>query len=283
MADVNAPQGQTTADLTLPDSDPLGTHTPDLGATTTLKSGALFMITQTSGDVPAQSARTGRHGLGLYFHDTRFLNEKRMQVNGRPMTLLFESADLGDRCTRELTNPDLPLHDGGGIIHKETIGLHVDTTLDGEVREVLTFRSFSREELKVTLTLGYGSDFDDIFTVRGMAQGARGRLDEPQADGAVVRLGYTGADDRRRTTEITFDPPPDSIGAVCATFHLSLAPGAAQRLEVVFRLADQPLSAAADGLEVSPNPRWCGSSPHGTTCGPSASPRSRPLPCRRRR
>ena len=260
MADVNAPQGQTTADLTLPDSDPLGTHTPDLGATTTLKSGALFMITQTSGDVPAQSARTGRHGLGLYFHDTRFLNEKRMQVNGRPMTLLFESADLGDRCTRELTNPDLPLHDGGGIIHKETIGLHVDTTLDGEVREVLTFRSFSREELKVTLTLGYGSDFDDIFTVRGMAPGARGRLDEPQADGAVVRLGYTGADDRRRTTEITFDPPPDSIGAACATFHLSLAPGAAQRLEVVFRLADQPLSAAADGLEVSPNPVATGAS-----------------------
>ena len=138
-----APRG-TAADPSAPDPDPLGTNTPDLGATTTLKSGALFMVTQTSGDVPA-SAHTGPHGLGLYFHDTRYLDEKRMHLNGRPMTLLFESADLGDRCTRELTNPELAIDGGGGIIHKETIGLHVDTSLNGEVREVLTFRNFSRE------------------------------------------------------------------------------------------------------------------------------------------
>jgi glycogen debranching enzyme len=140
------------------------------------------MVTQTSGDVPAQSSRTGPHGLGLYFHDTRFLDEKRMHVNGRPMTLLFESADLGDRWTRELTNPDLPVQ-GGGTIQKETIGLHVDTTLGAEVREVLTFRNFSREPLEVTLTLAYGSDFDDIFTVRGMPPGARGRLGDDGGDG----------------------------------------------------------------------------------------------------
>ena len=199
------------------------------------------MVTQTSGDVPAQSAHTGRHGLGLYFHDTRYLDEKRMHLNGRPMTLLFESADLGDRCTRELTNPELAIDGGGGIIHKETIGLHVDTSLNGEVREVLTFRNFSREPVGVTLTLAYGSHFDDIFTVRGMAEGARGRLEAPHVDGAVVRLGYVGADDHRRTTEITFDPPPSTMNGTCATFHLDLPPGAAQRLDVVFRLADEPL------------------------------------------
>lgn len=254
MADLDAHAGQTNADLTTPDPDPMATHTADLGETTTLKSGALFMITQASGDVPVQSARTGRHGLGLYFHDTRFLDEKRMQVNGRPMTLLFESADLGDRCTRELTNPELPVPGGDGIIHKETIGLHVDTTLDREVREVLTFRNFSREPLELTLTLAYGSDFDDIFTVRGMTPGARGRLDDPQAEVGVLRLGYTGADHRRRTTEITFDPPPASIGGGCATFPLSLAAGAAERLEVVLRLADTPVNATGDDLEVSPNP-----------------------------
>jgi len=253
MADVNTPGEQTSADTATSDPDPLGTHTPDLGATTTLKSGALFMVTQVSGDVPAPSARAGRHGLGLYFHDTRFLNEKRMHVSGRPMTLLFESADLGDRCTRELTNPELPVQ-GGGIIHKETIGLHVDTSLNGEVREVLTFRSFAREPLEVTLTLAYGSDFDDIFTVRGMAPGARGRLDDPQAGDGVLLLGYTGADDHRRTTEITFNPVPANISGGCATFLLRLAPGVAQRVEVVFRLADRPLLVTADGLETSPNP-----------------------------
>src|SRR3954467_12789645 len=102
-------QGMGHVGATPADPDALGTHAADLGPTTTLKSGALFMVTQTSGDVPAQSARTGRHGLGGFFHDPRFLNEKRLHVNGRPMTLLFASTDLGDRCPRELTNPDLPV------------------------------------------------------------------------------------------------------------------------------------------------------------------------------
>ena len=254
MADRDADPRQTVADAATTDRDPLGTHTADLGGTTTLKSGALFLVTQPSGDVPAESVRAGRHGLGLYFHDTRFLDEKRMHLNGRPMTLLFESADLGDRCTRELTNPELPGPGGVGVIHKETIGLHVETTLDGEVREVLTFRNFSRKPLDVTLTLAYGSGFDDIFTVRGMTPGARGRLDDPQVEGGVLRLGYTGADHRRRTTEISFDPPPASIGGNRATFRLSLVPGAAQRIEVVLRLEDKPVRPADDGLEVSPMP-----------------------------
>ena len=254
MAETEAHTGSAPADGSTPDPDPLGTHSPDLGGTTTLKSGSLFLVTQTSGDMPGPSARTGPHGLGLYFHDTRFLHEKRMHVNGRPMTLLFESADRGDRCTRELTNPELPVLRGEGTIHREVIGLHVDTTLNGEVREVLTFRNFSRERVEVTLTLAYGADFGDMFSVRGMKPGARGRLDEPHAEDGVLRLGYTGADHRRRTTEITFDPPPASIGGACATFHLALDPGRAQRLEVIFRLADTPLFEAHDGLEVSPEP-----------------------------
>lgn len=250
MAELDIQLGQGV-DWTLQDPDPLGTNMPDLGATTTLKSGALFLVTQASGDMPAQSSRTGRHGLGLYFHDTRFLDEKRMRVNGRPMTLLFESADLGDRCTRELTNPELRLS-GDGVIHKETIGLHIDTTLDGEMREVLTFRNFSLEPLEVTLTLAYGSDFDDIFTVRGMTPGERGQVDDPHSEGGVLQLGYTGADHRRRTTEITFDPPPASLRGNCATYSLELAPGGAQRLSVAIRLEDIPVGGTDDDLESSP-------------------------------
>src|SRR5436190_2631618 len=254
MAEMEDHTGNADADVTMPAPDPLATQSPDLGGTTTLKSGSLFMVTQSSGDLPGPSPRTRPHGLGLYFHDTRFLHEKRMQVNGRPMTLLFESADLGDHCTREFTNPALPVLRAEGTIHKEVIGLHVDTTLNGEVREVLTFRNFSRERVEVTLTLAYGSDFADMFSVRGMKPGARGRLDEPHAENGVLRLGYAGADYRRRTTEITFDPPPASIGAACATFPLILDPGGAQRLDVVIRVSDKPLREAHDGLEVSPEP-----------------------------
>ncbi|MBW8730122.1 MAG: amylo-alpha-1,6-glucosidase, partial [Terrabacter sp.] len=136
----------------------------------------------------------------------------------------------------------------------ETIGLHIETSLNGEVREVLDFRNFAREPHEVSVTLAYGSDFEDIFTVRGMPPGAAGRHDDPQVDGGVLMLGYTGADGHRRTTEVSFDPAPARIGGGCATFHLSLAPGAVQRLEVVVRLTDTPLVAGQDGLEVAPYP-----------------------------
>ena len=66
------------------------------------------------------------------------------------------SADLGDRCTRELTNPELPRPNGSGPIHKETVGMHVETVLDHEVRETLTLRNFGHEALSLTLTLAYG-------------------------------------------------------------------------------------------------------------------------------
>lgn len=243
MSDSQARTLPAPDDLTTPDVDPLGTHTPDLGDTTTLKSRTLFLVTETSGDVPAQSARVGRHGLGLYFHDTRFLDEKRMRVNGRPMTLLFESADLGDRCTRELTNPELPL-DGGDVLHKETVGVHIETSLGDEAREVLTFRNFSQDPLELTLTLAYGSGFDDIFTVRGMPPGARGELSPSLASGNTLRLSYSGADGRRRTTQIAFDPAPERFNGTCATFPLRLPAGGSQEVEVTITVTDRPIGGS---------------------------------------
>lgn len=223
-------------------SDELQIHANDLGDVLTLKVGPLFLLTQRSGDIPAPSVRTGRHGLGLYFRDTRYLDERRLHLNGRPMTLLLASADVGDRGTRELTNPELRL-EGGGVLHKETIGLHVDTTLDGTVREVLTFRNFGRVPVTVTLTLAYGSNFDDIFTVRGLPPGRRGKLHTPENRRGSLRLRYDGADDRRRSTRITFDPRPAHLDASCARFPLTLEPGESTVVTVTIIIADEPLGA----------------------------------------
>lgn len=223
-----------------PVGDRLQIHANDLGDVLTLKVGPLFLLTQSSGDIPAPSARTGRHGLGLYFRDTRYLDERRLHLNGRPMTLLLAAADIGDRGTRELTNPELAL-EGGAVLRKETIGLHVDTTIDGGVREVLTFRNFGRVPVPVTLTLAYGSHFDDIFTVRGLSPGRRGRLYEPQSRHGSLCLRYDGADDRRRTTRIGFEPRPAHLDDRCARFPLTLQPGESSVVTVTITIADEPL------------------------------------------
>src|SRR6476620_11039847 len=46
----------------------------EIGASLTLKQGALFMLTDDSGDIPPQIIGEHDRGLGLYFHDMRYLD-----------------------------------------------------------------------------------------------------------------------------------------------------------------------------------------------------------------
>ncbi len=49
----------------------------DIGASLTLKQGALFLLTDDSGDIPPQVIGEHDRGLGLYFHDMRHLMRRR--------------------------------------------------------------------------------------------------------------------------------------------------------------------------------------------------------------
>src|SRR5205085_1757650 len=69
--------------------------TGDIGAAVTLKEGALFLLTDRSGEIPAQTAPDQSRGLGLYFHDTRHLDEVTLRLNGAPPTLLLSTSEQG--------------------------------------------------------------------------------------------------------------------------------------------------------------------------------------------
>jgi glycogen debranching enzyme len=250
MSDVTAGQ-QGPAHQEPVQGDELAIRQSDLGAILTLKGGALFLLTDLAGDIPPQR-RDGRNGgLGLYFHDMRYLDEATLRLNGRPLTPLLASADLGYRGVCELTNPELTLDDGT-ILHKETIGLHVETTVGEELREVLAFRNFGRAPLDLTLTLTYGAHFDDVFTVRGLPPQQRGTLRAPEARPGAVRFRYDGADARRRTTTITFDPPPARFEGGRASIPLHLEPGATQIRTITVAVRDEPLSTDTGPLESRP-------------------------------
>lgn len=59
-------------------------HQSDLARTQTLKGGSLFLLTDETGSIPPQSAPAADRGLGLYFHDTRYLDTSLLLVNGLP-------------------------------------------------------------------------------------------------------------------------------------------------------------------------------------------------------
>ncbi len=209
----------------------------DIGASLTLKQGALFMLTDDSGDIPPQIIGEHDRGLGLYFHDMRYLDAAALRINGARFTPLLSASDLGHTGVFELTNPDLD--DGEGTtIPKETLGLRWKKTLSEHVRDELTLQNFGHDTADLTLTIEYDAHFDSMFTVRGAEPGERGTLHDPKATDDSLVFQYDGADGHRRTTTLSFDPKPTELDGRRITYRRRLAPGDARDFTITIAVAD---------------------------------------------
>src|ERR1041384_8445043 len=89
-----------------------------------LKQGDLFLIAAADGQVP--SART--HGLGLYYHDCRFLRTYELRLNDEPPICLGATVASGDRGAVQLTNPAIEA--SGGAIPRDTLDVEWSRAID---------------------------------------------------------------------------------------------------------------------------------------------------------
>lgn len=151
-----------------------------------IKNGSDFMILDPAGQMPEAE---GIVPYGLYRNDTRFLSRWTMTLNNRAPLLLKSSLtryggsfDYGFK-TRD-TLPDMDL------------GITRESVIAGGVFEEISVRNFDRIAKTVTLRLKAGSDFRDMFEVRGAVRKARGQTSDPLIDGAHGNLefSYTGLD-----------------------------------------------------------------------------------------
>src|SRR4051812_31033127 len=67
-----------------------------------IKREGLFFLMERDGSVPVHD----KHGLGLYYHDCRYLDGYELRVNGGAPSVLAVTASEGDRALLELTNAD---------------------------------------------------------------------------------------------------------------------------------------------------------------------------------
>jgi glycogen debranching enzyme len=205
----------------------------DLGDSLTTKSGSVFALCDTDGDIDLSR----NPGHGVYFHDVRFLDRATLRLDGRRLSVLLCQAE-GDRTICELTNPDIQLREGG-VLPKERIGLRRERRLGERVEETIEVHSYAAHELRLQLELEFECGFDDMFTVRGAPPGRRGEERPPRWDGDSLVLEYLGADGRRRSTALTFDPSPDERGPGCASYRLALAPRSRHAVRVRAELRDE--------------------------------------------
>lgn len=132
----------------------------------------------------------------------------------------------------DLTNPDL--YEGDRIcLLKDTV--HIGRTLflsDGSLRERIALTNHGAEEVRLTLSLAFASDFADIFEVRGVHRKSRGLAWSRTLGTGGVVLSYKGLDSVLRETALSFEPAPTAQTESVATYSLRLAPGARRTIFV---------------------------------------------------
>lgn len=174
---------------------------------TVLKENEVFLVCDVSGDIHA----LGREGQGLYFRDTRFLSMYEMTIDEMSISLLSAAGDQSFMGNLQFANDAGTLRDGTPI-GPRTISVRRNRFIRDGLHERIGFFSFNPFPLELTVRLAFGSDFRDMFDVRGYAKRRRhGLVAAPSTDGASIWLNYRGLDGVVRRTQISFESRPTEI------------------------------------------------------------------------
>jgi glycogen debranching enzyme len=205
-----------------------------------IKSGDLFLVCGRDGQVPI----SGNHGMGLYYHDCRFLCGFELLVAGEQPQSLAATASPGDRALVELTNRDIRTADGS-LIAKESLGLTLVREVAGETSAMYDELTIERRAMgtgDIDVELAFASRFDDVFAVRGAWGERLGRYQPPRWRDGALRFRYRGLDGIERTTELRFDPVPDERSEYRCRYRLHLMHGDPVVLRVSYAVGERPLA-----------------------------------------
>lgn len=187
-----------------------------------LKYGDTFAIVDSYGDIGASAGGSD----GLFHKDTRFLSHLELRVNGQQLLLLGSNQrDDNTLLSVDLTNPDFFV-DGKIVLQKDL--LHIARTMflwHGTAYQRLAVRNHSDKPIELSLSIHFGSDFADLFEVRGLQRARRGTAKREMIGPDRVVLVYQGLDSKTRRSTLTFDPPPTELTVGTATYRLVVAAG----------------------------------------------------------
>ncbi len=174
---------------------------------TVLKENEVFLVCDIAGDVQPLSGE----GQGLYFRDTRFLSMFEMSIDEMSISLLSSAGDQSFMGNLQFTNNPGTLQDGT-FLEARTISVRRNRFVRDGLHERIGFFSYSPVPVELTVRLAFGSDFRDMFEVRGYAKRSKpGIIAAPTVEGHTAWLNYKGGDGVIRRTQISFETPPTSI------------------------------------------------------------------------
>jgi glycogen debranching enzyme len=213
----------------------------NLAETVVIKDGNVFLVTMRDGRLPAG----GRHPLGLWFRDCRFLCVHELRICNRLPRLLSATDAAGTQAVHELTNPDLDLVDGERL-PGESLRLRVERTAEsaGTLRQRIMVRSYHRKPIRLPLELRLGADFQPMLELRGIVR----EHERPPPEAGPDGFSLLGRDKVLRTTRVRATPEPRRLGDGSLVFDLELEARGAIDLVVDFELSESSNGEAWPGV-----------------------------------
>jgi glycogen debranching enzyme len=172
-----------------------------------LKEHQMFLVSDAAGDIAAHNV----DGQGLYWRDTRFLSLYELRLGPGQPQLLSSTGEHNFMTTLQFGNPAFQTADGQ-TVPARSISIRRNRFLHSALHERVGMFNYNRFPVQIRVSLTVGSDFRDMFDVRGYATRSKhGAIDPPRLDGDTVMLGYTGLDGVRRETRIHVDRTPSEV------------------------------------------------------------------------
>jgi glycogen debranching enzyme len=212
-----------------------------------IKHDRMFLLTNRYGNI----APPGNCSLGLFEDDTRILSHYEIRAAGTPQA----------RLSTQIVQPylaqiDLAVTDhafgGNSWDPRHAIFLKRELILEDSLIERLTLTNYLIRPIDYWLELHIGSDFADIFEVRGWKREHRGEYFRPSVSSNAIDFAYRGRDGQRIDSQIQFRVTPDAIDARCARWAFRLEPGVPIELEWEVRGSHSrsvPLVVQGDAFE----------------------------------
>jgi glycogen debranching enzyme len=200
-------------------------YIPATGAATrprrTLKHDDTFIVVDVHGDIGTSAGGAD----GLFHADTRFVSRLELLLNDvQPLLLGCNVRDDNTSLNVDLTNPDV-YADGHLRLAKDT--LHIVRTIflwRDTAYQRFGIQNHADRAVEFSLSIGFDSDFADLFEVRGLRRLRRGRIARRVLSADAAVLIYDGLDGRARKTTLTFDPAPQELTTRAATYQIVLGP-----------------------------------------------------------
>lgn len=212
----------------------------------TLKSGDAFLVANVRGDLLGAN-----QAMGLYWHGTRFLRECNFFLEGHPLVMLSHHvSNMGLASQIDLTNPALKVDadtfiEQGEIYVSRLLELHHE-----ELVQTFTITSFRELPRPLRFSLKFGSDFCDLFEVRGLARKQHGQIQPATISEEEVTLSYIGLDKVTREAHLAFTPASKYAYEDRIHWSLQLERGQAITIQVRIQMRERNGERFAKHIEV---------------------------------